>query len=90
LLALKHNEDDYVIAVAEYRIVDKDTTPNEKGLYCYIREFWVHPKHRRKNLIKEMIKEEHKKYPQVCWIYWRRTKYGGRMKVVKIKEMYAD
>jgi uncharacterized protein (DUF2225 family) len=89
MLAIKYNEDGYILSVAEYRIVDDKGNPDEKGIYCYIKEYWVHPKHQNKNLIKEMIKKEHIKYPKVKYVYWKRTKYGGRMRVYKIKEMYA-
>jgi hypothetical protein len=87
VLALKRNEDGYIVAYAEYRIVNQDGKDNDKGLFCYIRDCWVHPKH--KGILKELIKQGHEKYPQVIWIYWKRSKHGGRMKMFEIRKLYA-
>lgn len=89
MIATRKNEDGFVYAYAEYRIVRQDTTPDESGEFCFCKELWVHPKYERKGVIQDIIKSEHKKYPKVKWLYWRRTKYGGRMKQFPIERLYA-
>ena len=89
MLATRKDEDGRVIAYAEYRIVNQDTTPNELGEYCYCKELWVHPKYERKGTIKDIIKSEHKKNPTIKWLYWKRTKYGGRMRQYLIERLYV-
>ena len=89
MLAVKKNEDGYVYAVAEYRIVNQDTTPNELGEYCYCKELWVHPKYERKGVVKEIITKERLKYPNLKYLYFKRTKYGGRMKTIKLERIHV-
>jgi hypothetical protein len=89
LLAIKKNEDGLIYAYAEYRVVDKDAKDDKNGEYAYIRDCWIHPKYRKETL-KELIKISHKKFPKLKWIYYKRSKYGGRIKLCPIERMYAE
>ena len=74
----------------DYRIVNRDGLDTEGGEYCYVRDFWIHPKYRRKLILEEFVKEEHLKYPQVIWIYFDRRGKGRErnMKMYNIRRFY--
>jgi hypothetical protein len=88
MLAVKKTKDGFIYSYVDYRICNEKALDDEKGIYCYVRDVWIHPKYERKNLLKQFIKEEHKKFPQVIWLYFKRKKYGGRMKMFEIKRLY--
>jgi hypothetical protein len=87
MLALRKNEDGYIWAYILYHVVNEDGTVNLKGKYCFVQDCWVHPKHR--NNLKQIVKEEHSKYPTVEHIYYQQRKYNKRWKMHKVKEMYG-
>ena len=88
MFSVHRNSEDLVDAYVEYFIVNKDGSLNGKGIYAFISEIWIHPTIQRRKLLKQFILNEHKKFPQVKWIYFRRRKYGDRMRIYPIEWMY--
>jgi len=88
MLAIRKNEDGYVYAYVDYRIVNQDGTDNKEGIYCYVWNIWVHPKYRRKDVLKEWLDVERIKFPLVKWLYFKRSKYGGRIRMFDIGRLH--
>jgi hypothetical protein len=88
LLAIKKNEDGYIVAYVEYFIVNNDGSYNPKGEYCFVKTCWVHEKYRHKGLLKELIEEQHKKYPLVKKIYYQEERHNDRWKENEVRKMY--
>ena len=87
MLSVKKNEDGYIVAYAEYRVVNKDAQDDKDGIYAYIKDCWIHPNY-RKTTIRELIKQGHQRYPKLRYIYYKRKKYKGRMKMLPIERAY--
>lgn len=76
----------YIKAYMDYRIVDKDGNNHPEGEWLYIREMWVHPKHRNKRLPQKLIlKAAEHKSPKTA--YWLRDKYNERMSYYDIERL---
>ena len=88
MLAVKRNEDDLIYAYVDYKICNQDGTYNDDGEYCFVWSIWAHPKYRRKEIMKEWLEQEHKKFPKVKWLYFKRSKNGGKIKMYSIERMY--
>lgn len=85
-------EDTYgkIVAYCEYQIVDKDGKQDKNGLYTWINDVWVHYSLRPqifKRLMRNMVSSELKKFPQVKWLYFKRDKHKGRIKMYDIRRM---
>lgn len=88
MLALQHDKEGRVVAYVEYLIVDKDGSINDQGEYCYCKNAWVHKSVERGKLLKEFVMEEHMKWLQVKWLYFKRSKYNYRLRMYDIKKFY--
>lgn len=88
MLVVNKNEDGYIYAYIDYRIVKQDGSDNKDGEYCYVWGIWIHPEYRRKQILKEWLAEERRKFPLVKWLYFKRSKYGGRMRIFDIRKIY--
>lgn len=88
MIELRHNEDGYVSAYADYRIVNKDGNEEKGGEYAYVKECWVHKSLQNGRTLVDLVRSSHSKNPQVKWIYYRRRKYGGKMKLYPIERFY--
>lgn len=69
----------YLKAFCDYRLVDEYGKNNKKGDRLYIKELWVHPRHRRKKLMNKIFTRIHSKFNTICFVYWLRDKYSDRM-----------
>ena len=87
MFSVHRNNEDLVDAYVEYFIVNKDGSLNSFGEYAFISEIWIHPKLQRKGILQNFIKQEHKKFP-VKWIYFKRRKYGDRMRIYPVDWLY--
>ncbi len=81
------DEQDRVIAYAEYSIVDIRGDYTLYGDYCFIFDVWVHDKYRRLGLLKRLLRENRNKHPYVTYIYWMRNKYKNRMSKYEVREV---
>ena len=73
------NKNNLCDAFLEWTLVDKDGKVSNNGEYIYLREMWTFEKN---GLHKILGKRVFDKTPKAKYIYWKRKKYGGRMKCI--------
>jgi hypothetical protein len=88
MIAVRKNEDGYIWAYVEFFIVNQDGTGNDKGKWCFVKKCWIHEKYRNSNTLKQLIKEEHNKFPSIEKIYYQEDKYEDRWKEHEVGKMY--
>ena len=81
MISVIKDDEERVISYIEWEIVNGDGEFQDNGRYCYIQDYWVHPKWLRKgfilnNLIKQIY--EHKFSKNLEWVHWNREKYDYR------------
>ena len=80
MIIKRHNKDDFVYAIFEWDIVQKNGRPDPDGQYMYVRDIWVH-KSKKGNI--EILKfiidlDKDPKNMNIKWIYWQRSKNGKK------------
>lgn len=80
LTSLK-DEDDRIIAYAEWRLVGGSGYDVEDGHYVWVADLWVHNDFERTKRINRIIDEVMRIAPSAKWCYFTRHKYGGRKKM---------
>jgi len=79
----KEDQDGKVIAYAELRLVNETGAEQEKGIYVWIHDVWVHKSLRTRNkfnaILKDFINQGRDNFPWAEFTYWTRGKYGKRM-----------
>ena len=90
MITTEKDSEGRIIAYCEYQIVNKEGLQDEYGEYTFINDIWLHHTYRPKifrRLMHKMVNNELTKYPLVKWIYFKRDKHGGRMKMYEIRRM---
>ena len=91
MLATKYDVDGKIVAYVEYDIVDHRGNYCEVGQYCFIRELWIHKSIRELNTwntLRELVMNEHMKFPLVKYLYFLRRKHDNRMSTYDITRFY--
>ncbi len=89
MVTVCHNDSTgFVNAYVDYDIVDSLGVQDENGKYCFVREVWVHKTVQKRRMLQGFVMNEHKKFPQVKWLYFLRRKYKDRMSCHDIKKFY--
>ncbi len=90
MTAVEHDKTDgKVIAYVDYQIVDSFGHLSELGQYCWVNECWVHKDFRKRKILNWFVEREHLKWPTVKWLYYKRRKYGDRIRQYDIMEFYT-
>lgn len=50
-----------------------------QGEYVWLQNLWIHPDHRGRNILQELIADVLTKAPEAQYGYFTREKYGHRM-----------
>ena len=88
MVTTEKDNDGKVIAYCEYQVVNEKGLQDPQGLYCWVNDIWLHETYKIfKKIINKMINNELLKYPQVTWLYFKRTKHKERMKMYKVRKM---
>lgn len=77
------DEQGRIIAYCEWRQVAKSGMDKFRGEYVWVNDLWVHPKHRNKGLIAQIIDTVLYKAPDAQFGYFKRAKYNGRVRMWK-------
>jgi hypothetical protein len=79
------------IAFLEWSMVNAQGILDDKGEYVFVRELWIWKgmKHGL-YLIKSFIKKICEEFPQAKYGYWKRKKYGDRVKVFGRDTIYGS
>jgi hypothetical protein len=72
-----------IIAYCEYKIVGPSGYEIDNGEYIWVNDLWIYEDYRGKNTFNRIIDEILRKVPQAKYGYFKRGKYGGRMKIFK-------
>lgn len=75
------DEDGRIICYAEWRLVGKSGFDVECGEYVWLEDLWVHPAFERTKRIGRIIDEILRIAPSAKYGYFKRGKYGFRMKI---------
>lgn len=86
MLEILRTDEGIIKAVAEYYVVNSDGSMNDKGLYAWICEVEINPQYRNNGCLKEFLRLGIKRYPQLKFIYFKRLKYNGRIKLYSIEK----
>jgi len=86
LETIKDN-DGKVVAYCEWNLVDKKGHTDSQGKYVFVRDMWIHETIKGVKSIRDFIDMIGLRAPSAAWVYWERKKYGGRIKMVKRREM---
>lgn len=70
-----------IIALCEWRLVGPSGYEVENGHYIWVNEIWVHRSFERTSRINRIIDEIMRFVPQAKYCYFKRAKYGERMKI---------
>ena len=79
--AVTLNQLPFVVAYAEWTIVDKDGRDCDKGEYVYIRSLWIHSSFRG-YILSHLIGKIYKvaRFHKNCkYVYWQSRKHGFRL-----------
>lgn len=68
-----------VVAYIEWSLRNKFGLEERDGKYVYVHNIWVHDDYRKKNLIRRFINILEPKVPSFRLVYWKRSKYNGRL-----------
>jgi hypothetical protein len=83
MVIVKEDSTGRVIAYAELRLVDELGREQEKGIYVWIHDVWVHKSLRTHNkfnaILEGFINQGKHDFQWAEYIYWQRGKYGKRM-----------
>lgn len=74
-------ENDLIKAYIEWQVVDEKGIQDDYGLYIYIKDLWISPKHRGKKLLNRLIKliDQDERSKSAVSVYWQRSKYNYRL-----------
>jgi|SRR3990167_3887419 len=73
------NENRFVIAYMEARVVGQSGFDKLYGEYLYIADLWIHESHKNDwSIFRELMNKTFRKAWSVKWIYFQRRKYGGK------------
>lgn len=75
------DEEGKIISFCEWRLVGRSGYDKKGGEYIWIENLWVHNNFQRTMRINRIIDEIMRKAPTAKYGYFRRQKYGGRMKI---------
>jgi len=73
------NDNGYVLGYVEWRQVGPSGFDVFKGEYIYLCNLWIHPDHRGKGLLQELIAKILMTAPEAKYAYFEREKYNNRM-----------
>ena len=82
-------ENDLVYTYCEYNVVNKFGQFDNQGLFLYIAELWISPKHRGLKSLKSIILEINSDPKTGCtrYVYYNRDKYKKLSKSI-LKEKF--
>lgn len=83
MIEILRDEQENIKAVCEWWIVSKDGIFNPQGKYVWINECAINPEYQNNGIIKTFISKVITKAPQVEYGYFKRRKYGDRIKMFK-------
>ena len=79
MITVSKDLDGKVVAYVEWRQVGISGFDKFKGEYVWLQNLWIHPDHRGRGLLQEMIADILSKAPDAQYGYFTREKYGHRM-----------
>jgi len=83
MIITRADEDGKIIAFAEFRLVNERGADDEKGIYVWINEVWVHESYRSRDkfnsILKDFINSQAARFSWCEYIYWQRNKYDDKM-----------
>lgn len=83
MVLTKEDNEGKVIAYAEIRLVNEAGAEQEKGIYVWIHDVWVHKSFRTRNkfnaILEAFIYQAGIDFPWARFAYWTRGKYKKRM-----------
>lgn len=85
MLEVLRTDNGEIKAVCEYYVVNSDGSMNDKGIYAWIAETEISPQYRNNGCLKNFIRLITNRYPQLQFGYFKRLKYGGRIKMYSKK-----
>ena len=77
------DEQGRVIAYAEWRLVGPSGYDMDNGEYVWLHDLWVHHDFERTKRINRIIDEIMRIAPGAKYCYFKRGKYGNRIKMFK-------
>lgn len=74
------DKDEKIFAYIEWWVCDSNGVPCDGGLYCNIKDLWIHKNYNGKKIIPLLITliDQDERMKNVKWVYWYRTKYNDR------------
>lgn len=79
MISVSKDDSGKVIAYVEWRQVGQSGFDKLKGEYVWLQNLWIHPDHRGKGILQELITDVLTKAPDAQFGYFTREKYGHRM-----------
>jgi hypothetical protein len=87
------NKMGYIRSFVEWTLVDESGRPDDKGMFLFVRNMWVHDKQRAgfgkigetKKFIKRILRHPFCRY--VLYVYWTRKKYNDRKFIIKASDL---
>lgn len=80
-------DDGRIICYAEWRLVGRSGFDVQHGEYVWIQDLWVHRDFERTKRINRIIDEIIRVAPSAKYCYFKRGKYGDRMKMFSKEQL---
>ena len=81
------NEAGFVVAYCEWEIVNADGQFENNGKYIYIQNIWIHDKHRKTSLLRDLAEQiyNHRYTRNSKYVYWEIYRDIKRKNVIRVQ-----